>query len=212
MPNQSLISVPEYPTDAPAGRLAVLASGTGTNFERILEAVSNCALNATVCGLVYNRPDAGCADVAARYGIAAHLVDHRQFQSRPEFDEAVVNSLDELTPDLVVMAGWMRIATAVLIDAFPDRIVNIHPSLLPAFKGMNAVPQALEAGVMVSGCSVHVVRLAVDDGPILGQAAVPVLGGDDEASLHERIQQAEHALYPRAIGAYLANLKAGNAT
>lgn len=205
MESDRLISVPPHPAVDRRKRLAVLASGTGTNFERIIEACAAGEITADIVGLVHN-VDARCAEVADRHDIPRVHVPHRDFDQRKAFDAAVVAALREWSPDLVVMAGWMRIATATLIDAFPDRLVNVHPSLLPSFRGIDAVEQALAAGVSVAGCSVHLVRLAVDDGPIVGQAVVPVLDGDDAATLHARIQEAEYALYPRAIEALLARL------
>lgn len=205
MDPRPLISLPSHPPVERRGRLAVLASGTGTNFERIIEACENGTLTADVVGLVHNR-DARCAEVATRHGVATEFVPHGDFPTRHAFDAAVVEKLRQWQPDLVVMAGWMRIATNTLVSSYPDRLVNIHPSLLPAFRGIDAVEQALAAGVTVAGCTVHIVRLAVDDGPIIGQAAVPVRADDDSETLHARIQQAEYELYPRAIEAMLARI------
>lgn len=197
----ALISPSQPPTDSGPGgaRLAILASGNGSNFAAIEAAVARGALDVEICGLVYNNPDAYVAERAREHGIAATLVDHRQFGSRTEHDAAVVEALRGFGAEWVVMAGWMRIATDVLLAAFPDRILNIHPSLLPAFRGLHAVEQAIDAGVKISGCTVHIVRPAVDDGPIIAQAAVAVEPDDDAARLHERIHIAEHELYPRAI-------------
>ena len=186
--------VPERPA-----RFAVLASGSGSNFEAICEAAADGRAPIDVCGLVYNNPDARVADRAARLGVPATLVNHRDFDSRTSFDAAVVEALRAFEVDWVAMAGWMRIATEVLLSAFPDRILNIHPSLLPAFRGLNAVEQAVAAGVRVTGCTVHIVRPAVDDGPIIAQAAVPIDPDENLATILERIHEAEHQLYPHAI-------------
>jgi len=186
------------PWSAPRVRLGVLASGSGSNFAAIADAAADPGSPYTVAGLVYNRRRAYAATRAEKRGIAAHLVDHRGLE-REEFDAAVVAALRSMEIEWVAMAGWMRIATPVLLDAFPDRVVNLHPSLLPSFRGMRAVEQALEAGVKISGCTVHIVRPAVDDGPIIAQAAVPVIDGDTSETLHQRIHRAEHVLYPRAI-------------
>lgn len=180
-------------------RFAVLASGSGSNFEAICEAAADGRAPAKICGLVYNNPDARVADRAARLGVPATLVNHRDFDSREGFDAAVVEALRAFDIDWVAMAGWMRIATPVLLEAFPDRILNIHPSLLPAFRGLHAIEQAVAAGVRITGCTVHIVRPAVDDGPIIAQAAVPILPGENLATITERVHAAEHQLYPRAI-------------
>ena len=126
-------------------------------------------------------------------------LNHRDYKRRNDLDTAIVNVFRQYKVEWVVMAGWMRIVTPVLIDAFPDRIINIHPSLLPSFKGAHAVEQALEAGVKITGCTVHLVRQEVDSGPILIQAAVPVLPDDTPQTLHARIQVQEHRILPQAI-------------
>lgn len=189
---------------SPPPRLAVLASGSGTNFAAICEAVDRQELGVKIAGLVYNNAGAHVAERAKRRNIPVAFVDHRTFGSRDQFDAAVVEALRDFEAEWVAMAGWMRIATPVLLQAFPDRIVNIHPSLLPSFRGLHAVEQSLEAGVKVSGCTVHLVRSRVDDGPIIAQAAVPVEDGDDAESLHDRIHEAEHILFPRAIAMAIA--------
>jgi len=181
-------------------RVGVLASGSGSNFEAIAEAVAIGRLPVEIPVLVCNNPGAFALERAASRNIEGVLLDHRAFGSRRAHDEAVVRALRERDVEWVVMAGWMRIATDALLDAYAGRILNIHPSLLPAFRGLHAVEQALEAGVKISGCTVHIVTASLDDGPIIAQAAVPVLEGDDAATLHARIHEAEHVLYPRAIG------------
>ncbi len=187
------------PSSTEPVRLAVLASGSGSNFAAICDAVHAGTLDVELCGLVYNNHGAFVAERAQRRGIATRFVDHREFDSREAFDAAVVLALRDFNADWVAMAGWMRIATSTLLDAFPGRILNIHPSLLPAFRGLHAVEQAIAAGVSVSGCTVHIVQMELDDGPIIAQARVPLEPGDDAASLHKRIHAAEHELYPRAI-------------
>jgi phosphoribosylglycinamide formyltransferase 1 len=136
---------------------------------------------------------------AQHHGIPARCINHREFSSREGFDDGVIEALRAHSVDWVVMAGWMRIASRRFIEAFESRILNIHPSLLPSFKGAHAVEDALNAGVKITGCTVHLVIADLDAGPIIAQAAVPVLPDDDIASLHARIQEQEHALYPRAI-------------
>ena len=180
-------------------RLAVMASGNGSNFEALVRACRGGCPQAAVELLVVNNP--GCAAVARaeRLGVPWQLVDHRCHGSREDHDRALIGQFRPLAIDLVVMAGWMRVVTPVLIDAFPDRLVNIHPSLLPSFRGMGAAAQALAAGVTLTGCTAHLVRAEVDAGPILVQAAVPVLADDDVASLSQRIHQQEHRILPLAV-------------
>ena len=189
----------EYQPNTRRVRIGVLASGSGSNFEVIVEAARSGVINADIVTLVFNNPGAKVEERARRLGIPSSLVNHREFGAREEFDRAIVESLIASEVEWVVMAGWMRISTGALLGAFPDRVVNLHPSLLPSFRGSSAVKDALEAGVKVTGCTVHLVRLKVDDGPIVGQAALTVDENDDVASLHQRIHEIEHVLFPRAI-------------
>jgi len=180
-------------------RLGVLASGSGSNFEAIAQAIEAGQLNAQIPVLIYNNPGAKVLERAQRWKIPAVLLNHREFRSREDLDRAIIQILQEHQIDWVIMAGWMRIVTSVLIDAFPNRILNIHPSLLPSFPGIHAIEQALEAGVKVTGCTVHLVCEEVDRGPILIQAAVPILLNDTPETLHARVQVQEHRIYPLAI-------------
>lgn len=180
-------------------RLGIMASGSGSNFEAIARAIARGELNAKIEVVIYNNPDAKVVARANRLEIPALLLDHRTFESREALDQAIAAALSAHGVEWVVMAGWMRRVTQRLISAFPRRILNIHPSLLPSFPGVRAVEQALSAGVKIAGCSVHYVELIVDSGPIIMQAAVPVLAGDSVASLQARIQQQEHLIFPRAI-------------
>jgi phosphoribosylglycinamide formyltransferase-1 len=180
-------------------KLGVLASGSGSNFGAIAQAIADQTLNAKIQVLIYNNPKAKAKDRAAQFGIPAVLLNHRHYDSREALDDAIVATFKAHGVDWVVMAGWMRIVTTVLIEAFPDRILNIHPSLLPSFPGIHGVEQALAAGVKVTGCTVHIAHLVVDSGPILMQAAVPILPDDTADSLHARIQIQEHRIYPQAI-------------
>jgi phosphoribosylglycinamide formyltransferase-1 len=183
--------------------LGILASGSGSNMEAIAVAISNQAINAKIQVVIYNNPDAKVQERAARLGIPTVLINHRDYQSREDLDRAIIKTLQEYQVDLVIMAGWMRVVTQVLIDAFGDRILNIHPSLLPSFRGTNAIDQALNYGVKIAGCTVHIVSLEVDSGKILEQAAVPVLDHDTVSSLQQRIQVQEHLIYPKAIANFL---------
>lgn len=186
------------PLGEPA-RLGILASGSGSNFEAIAHAIESGELNAQIVVVVYNNPGAKVTLRAERLGIPARLLDHRTFDSREALDEAITRVFDEYGVNWVVMAGWMRRVTEKLLSAFPQRILNIHPSLLPSFPGIRAVEQALAAGVKIAGCSVHYVELVVDSGPMIAQAAVPVLANDTVATLQARIQVQEHRLFPLAI-------------
>lgn len=180
-------------------KLGFMASGSGSNFEAVAEAIAAKKLNATIQVLIYNNPGIKAVVRAEKCGVPAVLINHRDYKKREDLDNKIVETLQQYQVDLVVMAGWMRLVTPVLIDAFPDRIINIHPSLLPSFKGVRAVEQALEAGVKITGCTVHLVRLAVDSGPILIQAAVPILPDDTLGTLHARIQVQEHRILPQGI-------------
>lgn len=189
-----LLHQPETPI-----ALGVLASGNGSNFEALAQAITAGQLNAEIRLLIYNNPDALVRERAARCGIPSLLLDHRNYSSREALDQAIIEAFRDRKIDWIAMAGWMRLVTEQLIQAFPDRIINIHPSLLPSFKGIRAVEQALAAGVRISGCTAHLVTLDVDSGPILVQAAVPVLDEDTAATLQARIQQQEHRIFPLAI-------------
>ncbi|XGV96312.1 MAG: phosphoribosylglycinamide formyltransferase [Leptolyngbya sp. BL-A-14] len=187
------------PQNAAPLKLGVMASGSGSNFEAIAQAIADQTLNAQVNVLLYNNPGAKAAARADRWGIPAVLLNHREFASREALDEAIVETLHQHDVEWIIMAGWMRIVTPVLIHAFPRRILNIHPSLLPSFKGNHAVEQALAAGVKITGCTVHLVVPEVDSGDIIMQAAVPVLPNDTLETLHDRIHVQEHRIFPQAI-------------
>lgn len=180
-------------------KLGIMASGNGSNFEAIARAIFALQLNAQIQVLIYNNPGAKVALRAANWGVSSVVLNHRDFQRREDLDQQIVQTLRHYQVEWVIMAGWMRLVTSVLIDAFPDQIINIHPSLLPSFRGVRAVEQAIEAGVKITGCTVHIVSLEVDSGPILLQAAVPVLPDDTKETLHARIQVQEHRILPPAI-------------
>lgn len=190
-------------------RLAVMASGTGSNFEALARACGDGRLHGQVVVLAVNRSDCGARGRAERLGIPCEVIDHRQQPSREALDRALIRLFEAHRVDLVVMAGWMRIVTPVLIGAFPERLVNIHPSLLPSFRGADGVGEALAAGVTLSGCTAHLVTEQVDAGPILVQAAVPVLADDDRERLHARIQRQEHRILPLAVSLAARRLAQG---
>ena len=179
--------------------LGVLVSGSGTNLQAILDAIASSKLDARIGVVVSNVPGAKALQRAADAGVKTAVVDHSQDSDRRAFDAAVVEALRAHGVELVVLAGFMRLVTDVLLDAYPMRIVNVHPALLPAFPGVHAQRQAVDYGVRVSGCTVHLVDSGTDTGPIVAQTAVPVLEGDDEESLRLRILKEEHALLPRVL-------------
>ena len=191
--------------ESPPLQLGVMASGSGTNFEAIAWAIAKEQLNAEIKVLIYNNPQAKVKERAKKYNIPSVLIDHRKYQRREDLDREIITVLQSHGVDWVIMAGWMRIITQVLLDEYPNRVVNIHPSLLPSFKGIRAIEQALAAKVKITGCTVHLVSLEVDSGTIIMQAAVPILPNDTLETLHQRIQIQEHQILPRAI----AHLAAG---
>jgi len=180
-------------------KLGIMASGNGSNFEAIAQAIKDGQLAAQIQVLIYNNPEAYAAVRADHWGIPSVLLNHRDYKSREDFDRQIVQTLQQYDVEWVIMAGWMRLVTLILINAFPEKIINTHPSLLPSFKGVRAVEQALAVGVKITGCTVHLVCLEVDSGPILIQAAVPVLPDDTPETLHARIQVQEHRILPMAI-------------
>jgi phosphoribosylglycinamide formyltransferase 1 len=186
------------PYDRPI-KIGVLASGSGSNFEAIAQAIAQGHLAAQIEVLIYNNPEAKVAERSQQYSIPAQLLNHRDCPSREALDRAIVAVLLTYGVELVVMAGWMRVVTPVLLEAFPNRVLNIHPSLLPSFKGIRAVEQAIAAGVKITGCTAHWVVPEVDSGEILIQAAVPVLPEDTPDTLHARIQVQEHQIVVAAI-------------
>lgn len=180
-------------------QLGVMASGSGTNFEAVAKAIAEGQLNAQIKVLIYNNPDSQAKLKAEKYNIPAVLINHRDYSSRETLDARIVATFKEYGVEWVIMAGWMRIVTQILLDGFPERVINIHPSLLPSFKGIRAIEQALAAQVKITGCTVHFVSLAVDSGKIIMQSAIPVLADDTPETLHHRIQIQEHRILPQAI-------------
>jgi phosphoribosylglycinamide formyltransferase-1 len=180
-------------------QLGVLVSGSGTNLQAILDAIAAGRLDARIAVVVSNVRDAGALARAQAAGVATVVIEHGGFRDRRSFDAAVVERLRASAVDVVVLAGFMRLVTDVMLDAFPMRIVNVHPALLPSFPGVHAQGQAIAYGARVSGCTVHFVDRGTDTGPIIAQAAVPVLDGDDEEALRLRILEQEHALLPRVL-------------
>jgi phosphoribosylglycinamide formyltransferase 1 len=180
-------------------RIVVLISGRGSNMEAIVRACAAEQWPARVEAVLSNRPDAAGLAFASAQGIATAVVDHRGYPGRERFDEALAQAIDAYSPDLVVLAGFMRILGPAVVDRHAGRLLNIHPSLMPAFPGLHTHRRALEAGCKLAGATVHLVTAALDHGPIVIQAAVPVLADDDEASLSARVLEREHVIYPRAV-------------
>jgi phosphoribosylglycinamide formyltransferase-1 len=176
-------------------RIVILISGRGSNMAAILAA----GLPLQVAAVISNVPDAGGLELAAAQGIPTAVVDHRGYADRAAFDAALMAAIDRHAPQLVVLAGFMRIFTPQFVAHYQGRLINIHPSLLPAFPGLHTHRQALAAGVRIHGCTVHFVTDQLDHGPIVAQAAVPVLAEDTEALLGARVLRCEHVLYPRAL-------------
>ena len=179
--------------------IVILISGRGSNMASLIKAVADGSLPVRIAAVLANRPDAEGLTTAAAAGIATRVVDHRLFASREDFDTALAAAIDGFAPDLVVLAGFMRILSDGFVSHFAGRLINIHPSLLPSFPGLHTHQRALDEGVRVHGCTVHFVTPALDHGPIIVQAAVPVVDGDDAARLAARVLAQEHRIYPLAV-------------
>ena len=183
-------------------RITVLISGRGSNLAALLAAMAAGTLGGTIALVIANRADAAGLAIAAAHGIATRVVEHRAFATRDDFDAALAAAIDASAPDLVVLAGFMRVLGSAFVRRFAGRMINIHPSLLPAYPGLHTHRRALADGVRLHGCTVHFVTPDVDVGPIVGQAAVPVHDGDDEAALAARVLAAEHVLLPAVVRWY----------
>lgn len=188
----------------PPLRLAVLISGRGSNLQTILDAITAGRLAASVALVLSNRPDAAGLAVAAAAGLPVAVVDHRDYAAREPFEHSLAMRIDAAAVDLVVLAGFMRVLTADFVQRYHGRLVNIHPSLLPAFTGLDTHARALAAGAREHGASVHFVTAAVDGGPVIAQTRVPVLAQDTPHSLAGRVLWAEHRLYPLVLGWFAA--------
>lgn len=180
--------------------LVILISGRGSNMQAILELAANGALPVDIRAVISNRPEASGLETARAAGLHTETVDHRDYASREDYDRALQAAIDRQAPELVVLAGFMRILTPGFVRHFQGRLLNIHPSLLPAFRGLHTHRRALEAGVAEHGASVHFVTEELDGGPVIAQIPVPVRPGDTEADLARRVLEQEHRLYPTVIG------------
>jgi phosphoribosylglycinamide formyltransferase-1 len=180
-------------------RLVILISGRGSNMRSILDAAKAGSLDVDISAVISNRPDAAGLAFAAEEGIETAVIDHKQFDSREQFDEALAAKIDAYQPDFVILAGFMRILTEGFVNHFAGRLINIHPSLLPKFKGLHTHQRAIDAGEAEHGASVHFVTAELDDGPVILQVTVPVLADDNADTLAARVLEQEHLLYPAAI-------------
>ncbi|MFJ3059167.1 phosphoribosylglycinamide formyltransferase [Herbaspirillum sp. NPDC087042] len=179
--------------------IVILISGRGSNMEAIVRAAQAERWPARIAAVISNRPDASGLEFAAQNGIATAVISNRDYPTRDQFDAALREQIDTFAPDLVVLAGFMRILTAPFVEHYQGRMLNIHPSLLPSFPGLATHRQALAAGVKLHGATVHFVTPDLDHGPIVAQAAVPVEEEDSEETLAERVLEQEHVIYPRAV-------------
>ncbi|MBL8405438.1 MAG: phosphoribosylglycinamide formyltransferase [Dechloromonas sp.] len=180
-------------------KIVILISGRGSNMEALIAARDAGNLPVNIAAVISNRPDAKGLETAAKAGIATHYIDHKAFAGREAFDAALAECIDDFVPDLVVLAGFMRILSEGFVRHYEGRLMNIHPSLLPSFPGLHTHQRALEEGVRIHGCTVHFVTPTLDHGPVIIQAAVPVLDGDDEGALSARVLRQEHLIYPQAV-------------
>jgi phosphoribosylglycinamide formyltransferase, formyltetrahydrofolate-dependent len=186
-------------------RLAILISGRGSNMAALIDAVRTGEIDAAIGVVISNRPDAAGLKIAAAAGVATAIVDHRAFGERAEFEHALTAAIDAASPDLVVLAGFMRVLSPAFVTRYAGRLLNIHPSLLPAYTGVDTHRRALADGVRIHGCTVHFVTADVDCGPIVAQAAVTVQPDDDEATLAARVLAAEHRLLVGAVRWFCAD-------
>jgi phosphoribosylglycinamide formyltransferase 1 len=189
-------------------RLVILISGRGSNMRSIIEAINHQQLDATVAAVISNRPDAAGLEYASSQSIPTKIIDHKAFADRDSFDRALAQQIDEFKPDYVILAGFMRILTAEFVEHYQNKLINIHPSLLPKFKGLDTHQRAIDAGEKEHGASVHFVTAELDDGPVIMQAKVQVMPDDSAQTLAARVLEQEHQLYPAAIQK-LVNVKQG---
>lgn len=180
-------------------RLVILISGRGSNMRSIIEAINHQQLDARVAAVISNRPDAAGLEYASSQSIPTKIVDHKAFEDRESFDRALAQQIDEFNPDYVILAGFMRILTAEFVEHYQNKLINIRPSLLPKFKGLDTHQRAIDAGEKEHGASVHFVTAELDDGPVIMQAKVQVMPDDSAQTLAARVLEQEHQLYPAAI-------------
>ena len=182
-----------------APKIVVLISGSGSNLQAIMDGISQGEIDGQIVAVISNRADAYGLQRAELAGIAAHSLDHKQYPDRDSFDQALLKLIDRHQPDLLLLAGFMRILTADFVRHYQGRMMNIHPSLLPLYKGLNTHQRAIEAGDAEHGCTVHFVTEELDGGPLIIQARTPIHPGDDAGTLQQRVHQLEHRIYPVAV-------------
>ena len=183
----------------PKASLVVLISGSGSNLQAIIDAIKNNELDAEIKAVISNRDNAFGLERARKENIKTHVIDHKQFSDRESFDQAMMTIIDPLKPDLVILAGFMRILSDIFIDHYHHRLINIHPSLLPKYKGLNTHQLAIDNHDTIHGASVHYVSHELDSGPVVIQAEIPVLAMDHAQTLAKRVLKEEHIIYPMAI-------------
>ena len=186
-------------------RLVVLISGNGSNLQAIIDEIENNNLPAQIVAVISNKPDAYGLERAKKAGIVQHVLSHRDFDDREQYDHQLKNIIDEYQPDLIILAGFMRILSNEFVEHYLHKMMNIHPSLLPKYKGLNTHQRALDAGDKEHGCSVHFVTPELDDGPVILQATVPVKDDDTAETLAARVYEQEHRIYPEAIRLFAEN-------
>lgn len=194
-----ILSAPDQGDTEALPRLVILISGSGSNMLAIADQIKDGQIQASINAVICNRPEAAGVQKAKDRDITTEVVNHKDFSTREDFDMALMRAIDEFSPDLIVLAGFMRILTADFVRRYEGRMLNIHPSLLPRHKGINTHKKVLESGDNMHGTTVHFVTEDLDDGPNVIQASLAVLDGDDEVSLQHRVQQQEHIIYPIAV-------------
>ena len=191
--------ITEYPIFRPKVKIGVLASGNGSNFEHLIKSINSKRLNGEICVLIVNNPDCLAIKRAQKYNVPFKIINHKDCSSRNEHDQLVLRELESYSVEIVVMAGWMRIVGNSLINKYKNRLLNIHPSLLPSFKGIDAIQQAIDNKVSITGCTAHYVQKEVDSGSIIIQGAVPISIDEDKEIIKKRIQDIEHIILPFAV-------------
>ena len=186
-------------TDVTAIKIVVLISGNGSNLQSIIDAIAERNLNAEICAVISNKQNAYGLQRAKNHGITSHWIDHKTYSSREQFDQALIKSIDPYKPDLIILAGFMRILTEAFVGHYQGKIINIHPSLLPKFRGLNTHQRVLEEGDSEHGATIHLVTPDLDGGPTIVQARLPIVAGESAEKLAEKVQRLEHKIYPLVV-------------
>ena len=189
----------KFPKFSPKLEIGIMASGDGSNFEAVVSSINNLELDAVIKLLIVNNPKSNAINRAKRLGIDYKIIDHTKYKCREDFDFEISNEFLNRNVEGIVMAGWMRIITNVLLASYENRIINLHPSLLPSFIGNNAINQAMNSGSLITGCSTHFVSLDIDSGPLIAQAAVPIQQNSNLEEIRENIRHFEHKILPMSI-------------